>query len=88
MRLCGSVINTAVITAAASGFMPEKNKCALAEHGGSIKVTSSYAKSLLSRMNFVMREETSAVKITPAEFEMVKKNLPGRRVKVANGSTI
>ena len=73
MRLCGDVINTTVVTAAATGFMLERNKSALADYGGSIKITTSYAKSLLSRMNFVKRKGSSAAKITPAEFEVVKK---------------
>ena len=73
MRLCGGVINTAVVTAAATGFMLERNKSALVDYGGSIKITTSYAKSLLSRMNFMKRKGSSAAKITPAEFEVVKK---------------
>ena len=87
MRLCGGVINTAVITAAATGFMLEKNKSALAEYGGSIKITTSYAKSLLSRMNFVKRKGSSAAKITPAEFDVVKKTfLEEVKAKVASGN--
>ena len=49
------------------------NKSALAEYGGSVKITTSYAKSLLSRMHFVKGKGPSAGKITPAEFEVVKK---------------
>ena len=43
MRLYGGVINTAVVTAAATGCMLERNKSALADYGGSIKITTSYS---------------------------------------------
>ena len=72
MRLCDGVVNTTVIVAAAMGFMLEKNKSALSEYGGHIKINSSYAKSLLHRMRFVKRKGTSSAKITPSEFESVK----------------
>ena len=72
MRLCGGVVNTTVIVAAAMGFMLEKKKSALSEYGGHIKKNSSYAKSLLHRMRFVKRKGTSSAKITPSEFESVK----------------
>ena len=69
MRLCGGVVNTTVIV---TGFMLEKNKSALSEYGGHIKINSSYAKSLLHRMSFVKRKGTSSAEITPSEFESVK----------------
>ena len=72
MRLCGGVVNTTVIVAAATSLMLEKNKSALSEYGGHIKINSSCAKSLLHRMRFVKRKGTSSVKITPSEFESVK----------------
>jgi len=87
MRLCGGVINTAVITAAATGFMLEKNKTAFSEYVGCIKITTSYTKSLLSRMNFVKRKGSSTAKITPVEFDVVKKTfLYEAKVKFSSGN--
>ena len=40
-RLCGGVINTTVMVAAAKGFMLEKNKSGLAEYGCQIKINFS-----------------------------------------------
>ena len=86
MRLCGSIINTDVITAAATGYILEMNKSALADYGGGIKITTSYAKSLPSQMNLV---GSSTAKITPAEVEVVKKKfLNVVKVKVASGKII
>ena len=71
--MCGGIVNTAVVVAAARAFLLEKNKSALVEYGGYINITPAYAKSLLKRMNFVKRKGSSAYKITPAEFEAVQR---------------
>ena len=80
IRLCGGVINTAVVTAVAKAFVFQKSNSSLMEYGGHIQVTSK-------RMNFVKRRGSTAAKITPAEFEIVKESFLGDvRKKVSDGN--
>ena len=70
----GGVINTDVVVAAARGVVESKNRSLLVEHGGSIAIEKSWAKSLLVRMNFVKHKGSSAAKLPSSEFELVKQS--------------
>ena len=68
VREGGGVINTAITIAAATAIVRKTDRSLLAENGGPILLTKSWAKSIL---NFVKRRGTSAAKITIKDFEDV-----------------
>ena len=75
LRECGGMVNTAITIAGARGIILKMDKNRLAENGGHINLTKSWAKSLLKRMGFVKRRGTTKVsRVTSAEFEQVKKS--------------
>ena len=45
----------------------------LAENGGHIDISKSWATRFLERMNMVKRKGTTTAKILPANFEKIKK---------------
>ena len=72
VRGSGGVITTAITIAAATAILRRADKSQLAENGGPITLTKSWAKSLLYRLNFVKRRGSSAAKITVKHFEELK----------------
>ncbi len=75
LRQCEGVVNTAIVIAGARGIILKLDKTRLAEHGGHLNLTRSWAKSLLSRMGFVKRRATTKQSNVPIrEFEKIKKS--------------
>ena len=74
MRKAGSPINTTCILAAAQGIVVSKDCTLLVEHRGHIKLTKSWAASLMQRMKLVKRQGSTQMKtaLTEALFLEVK----------------
>ena len=63
-------MNTAIVLASARGIVMTKDRSILAEYGGHVCLTTSWAKSLLIRMGMVYRKaSTSRSKLIPDDFE-------------------
>ena len=70
LRAAGTPVNSAIVIASAKGIVMTKNRSLLAEYGGHIVLTSSWAKSLLIRMGMVYRKaSTTRCKLSPQEFD-------------------
>ena len=65
-------VTTTVVLAAGEAILQHSNKKLSHEHGGPIKLTRHWAKSLLDRMNFVKRKATTTAKIDPEHFDELK----------------
>ena len=50
-------MNTGVVLAAAEGILVSRDRTLLAGHGGHIKLTKSWAASLMQRMKLVKRHK-------------------------------
>ena len=59
----GTVVNTATVMATARGVVVSHDANLLAENGGYIDISKSWATRFLERMNMVKRKGTTAVKI-------------------------
>ena len=57
------VVNRLVVMGAAEGIISHRDVSKLSSHGGHIKITKSWAKSLLNRMGFVKRKCSTSGKI-------------------------
>ena len=67
------VVNSRIIIAGARGILFSSNRSLLAERGGPIVLSQSWAQSLLKRMDFVRRKETTAKsKWTGENFQRLK----------------
>ena len=56
-------MNTPVILGTAEGIVKSKDCTLLTEYGGHIKLTKSWAASLMQRMNFVKRNVNGSTKV-------------------------
>ena len=72
LRLSGGVVNRAIVIAAAKGIVEYNKPELLCEHGGTMQLGKKWADSLLSRMNFVKRKATKAVRKVPTDFPEIK----------------
>ena len=71
-RRSGGVINTTIVVATTKGVITAKNPTLLLENGGHLNATSSYAKSVLKRMEYMKRKCSNAGKVTVERFEEAK----------------
>lgn len=70
----GGVISARTTVAAAHGIMLKVNQSLLAEFGGPVLLSNSWARSLMKQMNFVQRKATTAnSKQSDADFIAQKK---------------
>ena len=69
----GYLVNTATVMATAVSVVTSHDANLLAENGGHIDISKSWATRFLERMNMVKRKGTTTAKILPANFEKVKK---------------
>lgn len=72
MRTVGGVVNTIIVLAAAEGIITARDQSLLVQNGGHIKLTKSWAKSLLKRMGYVKRKCSNAGKISVFRFEEIQ----------------
>ena len=68
----GRAVNTTLVVAGAKGIVESLDRTRLVEYGGDITLTTSWAKSLLKRMNFTKRRATTKCGIPPHVFMDVK----------------
>jgi len=73
LRERGTAVTALVVQAAAEGVLLALDRTRLAEYGGHVQLTNTWAKSLLSRMNFTKRKGSTKQKVTVEDFERVKK---------------
>ena len=80
LRKAGTAINTAVILAAAEVIVTSRDRTLLAEHGGHIRLTKSWAASLMERMKLVKRRGSTQMKtaLTETVFKEVKAKFHSR----------
>ena len=69
LRDAAGVVNTAIVVAAAEGIVAAADRSLLRQHGGTLVLTKSWAKSLMIRMGFVKRKGSTAAKLPVAQFE-------------------
>ena len=72
MRCHGAVINTAVVMGCAEGIVSHHDSNLLAGNGGHITISKDWAKSLLHRMGYVKRRESTSAKVPPKDFDTLK----------------
>ena len=72
IRLAGGIVNHRIVISAALGIVKHNDKSLLAEHGGPVSLTRTWAESLLSRMGYIRRKETKAARKLPESFPEVK----------------
>ena len=72
VREGGGVINTAITMAAAAAIVKKQDRNLLAENGGHIRITKTWAKSFLQRIGYVKRRGSSTAKMTITDFEAVR----------------
>ena len=63
-----------ILMATARGILKDQNSGLLAEHGGSVNITKSWAKSLLNRIGWVKRNGTKAASKVPANLKEIKED--------------
>ena len=74
IRQQGGVVTASVVVAAARGLMMAHNRSQLADFGGHVALTRTWAYHFLHRMQFVKRKATtSKSKYRPPDFEEMKK---------------
>ena len=68
----GGVINTAVLIAAGTGMLQQREPALMQCNGGSDVLQKSWAKYFLKKMNFVKRKATTKSSITVVHFDELK----------------
>ena len=63
LRAVGGEVNTNICMAAAKGIVTSRDRGLLAQHGGHIQITKTWARSLLTRMGYVIRKCSNAGKV-------------------------
>ena len=71
-RKAKGVVNTVVVIAGATGIAAAKDPGLLFEHGGHIKITKAWAKSVLQQVGYVKRKCSNAGKVSVERFEELK----------------
>ena len=64
MTAVGSVVNTNICMA--EGIVASRDQGLLAQHGGHIQITNTWARSLLTRIGYVKRKCSNAGKVAVA----------------------
>lgn len=73
MRAHQATINSSVVVGIGRGLLLKHDKASLDDFGGPIKPNKEWARSVLRRMGFRKRRATSKSKVTPGDFEALKK---------------
>ena len=72
LRANGAIINTVFVMATAEGIVQNEDSNLLAKNGGTIVLSKHWARSLMTRMNFVKRCGNSKSKVTCTNFEELR----------------
>ena len=78
VREAGVIINVRIVMATAQGILYRFARSKLAENGGHITITKTWAQSLLRRMGFVKRKGMKGTKTVPADYHEVREAFQGR----------
>ena len=83
-RAAGGVVNTAIVMAAAVGIVSSRDVTKLSSNGGYVNITKTWAKSLLKRMGYVMKDgmRTRFQTWYASEVQKQLKDAPLDQVKV------
>ena len=73
MRSRGTPVGSNIVIGVARGILLKHNRSALKEFGGTVQLSKGWAKQVLHRMGFTKRRANSKAKVTPANFEEIKK---------------
>ena len=82
LRESGGIVNVSIMQSAVRGIIMHKEKCLLAEFGGSLVINRTLAYSLLKRFGLVKRKGTKAARATPANFSILKEEYLARITKL------
>ena len=82
LRESGGIVNVSIMQSAVRGIIMHKEKCLLAEFGGSLVINRTLAYSLLKRFGLVKRKGTKAARATPANFPILKEEYLARITKL------
>ena len=72
IRESGGVVNTAIVIAAGMGMVKRRDPSLLECNGGYVTLKKSWAKYLLSKLNYVKRKATTKCKVDVRNFEQLK----------------
>ena len=67
-ELVQGVLNTAIVLVASKGIVAVSDCGLLKQHGGSLELTSGWAKSLLTSMGYIRRKGSTSTKLLAVEF--------------------
>ena len=70
LRERGGAVNSAIVLAGARGIVKCLERTRLREYGGHVELTTSWAKSLLKRMNFTKCKATTKLGMSTKFFEV------------------
>ena len=70
----GGAISTAIVKSGARGILNSLDRTSLSEFGGHVTLSTSWAKSLLHRMNYRKRRGTTKVSMPVEQFREVKRS--------------
>ena len=73
MRSRGTPVGSNIVIGVARGILLKHNRSALKEFGGTVQLSKGWAKQVIHRMGFTKRRANSKAKVTPANFEEIKK---------------
>ena len=72
LRDNGTSVSTALVQAAAEGYLLARDRTVLVEYGGHVSLTKDWARSLLIRMGYVKRKATTKANTRLSEEEFLK----------------
>ena len=72
VREAGGPVTTTIVMSTGKAIVNQHDPQLLAENGGPLQLTTTWAKSLLHRMSYVKRKGCSAKKLQVHDFEGVK----------------
>ena len=72
MREAGGPVTTVIVMSTGRAIVNQHDPQLLAENGGPLQLTTTWAKSLLHRMSYVKRKGCSVKKLQVHDFEHIK----------------
>ena len=84
VRKSGGSVSTKLVIAGTKGLLQAAKPPILAEHGGSVTIDKTWARSLLDRMGYTKRKATKGIKNRPTDLDEIAGKFHrriGRRVR-------
>ena len=79
LRRSGGSISTKLVIAGTTGLLQSAKPPILTQHGGTVSIDKSWARSLLDRMGYSKRKATKGIKHRPADVDEISGKF-GRRI--------